>query len=254
MSLHVASAGQGRDLVLIHGWGMHGGVWQDVAHALAPHCRVHAVDLPGMGDSPPCRPGTAAQVMAELIGVLPERATVCGWSLGGQLAMRLALQCPERVGRLVLVGATPRFVNGDGWEHGVTAAVFREFAAQVMQDPAAAMGRFLSLQAMGGTSSRELIRALRARFALKPALHREALQAALDMLLEADLRDAVAGMAQPALVLHGERDTLAPVAAARWLAARLPQAQLAVIGGASHAPFLSHPVAFVARLRAFLES
>lgn len=252
MSLHVTRAGRGRDLVLIHGWGMHGGVWQDVAAALAPDLRVHVVDLPGMGDSPPCRPGTLAQVMAQLVEALPGRAVVCGWSLGGQLAMRLALQHPERVERLVLVGATPRFVNGDDWQHGVAAAVFREFAAQVMQDYAATMDRFLALQAFGGTASRELIRALRERFALKPAPDLETLQAALLMLLNTDLRGRLADLRQPVLVLHGERDTLAPLPAAQWLAAQLPQARLEVIKGASHAPFLSHPAAFVARLRAFM--
>lgn len=245
--------GEGRDIVFLHGWGMHGGVWREVASNLAPHYCVHAVDLPGMGDSPPCQPNTLAKIMAELVVVLPARAVVCGWSWGGQLALQLASAYPERVARLVLVGATPRFVNGENWDYGASITAFQEFAAQVNDDYAAATGHFLSLQALGSASSRELIRALRQHFTHKPAPDREALQAALQILLNTDLRQLLPYITQPALVVHGERDTLAPLAAGRWLARHLPQARLAVIKGASHAPFLSHPEAFMAALQTFLE-
>jgi pimeloyl-[acyl-carrier protein] methyl ester esterase len=51
MALHVETFGSGPDLVLLHGWGMHGGVWGDFALRLAEHHRVHAIDLPGHGYS-----------------------------------------------------------------------------------------------------------------------------------------------------------------------------------------------------------
>ncbi|HRA24442.1 MAG TPA: alpha/beta fold hydrolase, partial [Usitatibacteraceae bacterium] len=51
MALHVELAGQGPDLVLLHGWGLHGGVWQGLARELAPAFRLHLVDLPGHGHS-----------------------------------------------------------------------------------------------------------------------------------------------------------------------------------------------------------
>jgi pimeloyl-[acyl-carrier protein] methyl ester esterase len=253
MSLHVASAGRGRDIFFIHGWGMHSGVWQGVTESLAPRYRVHAVDLPGMGDSPARSSWTAENLIARLADVLPEQAVICGWSLGGQFAMRLALEFPERVERLVLVGTTPCFVNAADWKYGVEAEVFRDFAAQVMKDYAATMGRFLSLQAFGGESSRDLIRKLRERFLMKPEPDRQALQEALQVLLDTNLRKSVSLLRQPSLLLHGDKDTLAPVAAAHWLAGKIPQARLEVIKGASHAPFLSHPAVFMRQLEGFLE-
>ena len=51
MNLHVESIGSGAPLLLIHGWGMHGGVWTDVAQRLAADFQVHSVDLPGYGFS-----------------------------------------------------------------------------------------------------------------------------------------------------------------------------------------------------------
>ncbi|MEQ1668646.1 MAG: hypothetical protein ABL868_09350, partial [Sulfuriferula sp.] len=80
------------------------------------------------------------------------------------------------------------------------------------------------------------------------------LQAGLDILLHADLRDSVRSLATPALIIHGSFDQLAPVCAAEWLAQALPNTQLAVITGASHAPFLSHRAQFDRVLIPFLES
>lgn len=252
MTLHVDTSGAGRDLFLIHGWGMHGGVWENVTQGLAQHFRVHAIDLPGMGHSPACSPYTLERLAQAVAEQLPDDALLCGWSLGGLLAMRLALAQPHKVSRLALVGATPRFVNGDGWQCGVEADVFQLFAGQVEDDYPGTMDRFLGLQAFGGESSRATIRQLRARFLLRPAPERQVLHAALQILLTSDLRDEVAQLRQPLLLLHGERDTLAPVAAAHWLAQQLPQSELRVIAGSAHAPFLSHPTAFVQALTDFM--
>ena len=51
VAMHVDSHGSGAPLVLIHGWGMHGGIWDNVVPLLAQHFRVHCVDLPGHGYS-----------------------------------------------------------------------------------------------------------------------------------------------------------------------------------------------------------
>lgn len=253
MSLHVEILGDGEDIVLVHGWGMHGGVWTSVRDALAQRYRVHVADLPGMGLSPACAPYHLQQLAQELAAIVPPQATVCGWSLGGQVAMQLALEFPQKIRRLVLVGATPRFVNAQDWDYGVSAGVFSQFAEQVAADYHETMTRFLGLQAFGGESSRALMRELRERFFERPVPGGEVLQQALRILLETDLRGRMAELRLPALLVHGNRDTLAPVAASRWMAERMPGARLRVIDGASHAPFLSHPATFMSELTQFLE-
>ncbi|HEY0722138.1 MAG TPA: alpha/beta fold hydrolase, partial [Gammaproteobacteria bacterium] len=49
--LHIEVRGTGPDLVLLHGWGLHGGLFRSLADRLAPHFRLHLVDLPGHGRS-----------------------------------------------------------------------------------------------------------------------------------------------------------------------------------------------------------
>ena len=245
MSLHVERIGQGPELLLLDGWGMHGGVWRGVCDELAQRLRLHLIDLPGMGHSAPCAPYTLENLARQVAAHVPAASSICGWSFGGQVAMRLALDSPGVVSGLILVGSTPCFVNNDHWQNGIEAQVFNDFAAQVAADYHPSMGRFLGLQAFGGESSRTQMRELREQFAARPEPSPQVLQQALNILLETDLRDQLPRLDMPVQIIHGNRDTLAPVAAAHWMAEHLTQATLNVISVASHAPFLSHPTAFV---------
>ncbi|MDZ4098974.1 MAG: pimeloyl-ACP methyl ester esterase BioH [Methylophilaceae bacterium] len=243
-------------LVLIHGWGMHSAVWQPVIKKLAKHFYLHLVDLPGMGFSEPVDKPHINVVAERLFEELPAEATICGWSLGGLISMRMALMQPERVKRLILVSSTPCFVNKSGkaaWQDGIDADVFRDFALQVSVDYQTTMLKFLTLQCMGSSDTRSIIKQLRESFAERPTPTVMTLQSALRILLENDLRPHVAMLKQPTLLIHGDRDTLAPVQAANWMSQHLPDAHLRVIAGASHAPFLSHTEQFTDTLLQFLE-
>jgi pimeloyl-[acyl-carrier protein] methyl ester esterase len=244
-------------LVLIHGWGMHSAVWQPVVKKLAQHACVHLVDLPGMGFSEAVDSPHINTVAERLFEALPAEATLCGWSLGGLIAMRMALKQPTRVKQLVLVGSTPCFVNkpDDGsWQDGIDPEVFQDFALQVSVDYQATMLKFLTLQCMGSKDTRSIIKQLRQSFAERPTPTVMTLQSALRILLENDLRPHVPMLKKPTLLIHGDRDTLAPVQAANWMSQHLPDAHLRVIAGASHAPFLSHGEQFTDTLLQFLEA
>jgi pimeloyl-[acyl-carrier protein] methyl ester esterase len=279
MSLHVDRYGSGAPLLLIHGWGMHGGMWGIVAEQLAEHFRVLAVDLPGHGwsktgsegrekgtlspnPSPASGRGepfpllpyrfSVDAIVDELAAQFDEPLAVCGWSLGGQIALRWAAREPEKIKRLALVASTPCFVRRPGWECGMAAEVLAGFAAALQQDYAATLRRFLALQLRGSERERELLAALRGALPSRGEPDLVALQAGLEILRDCDLRSALPGIRQPALVVCGERDTLTPPQASHCLAAQLPNARLAEIGGAAHAPFLSHPDEFMKHLMSFL--
>ena len=102
-ALHIETSGQGSDLVLLHGWAMHSGIWGSVRDSLAQCFRLHLVDLPGHGLSPMCEPGTLEHLTGIVADILPENCMLGGWSLGGQVAMQLALRQPERIEKLILI-------------------------------------------------------------------------------------------------------------------------------------------------------
>jgi pimeloyl-[acyl-carrier protein] methyl ester esterase len=204
------------ELLLLPGWGFDGRVWQPLAERLAG-CRLHF---------DPAR--------------APEDAVVCGWSLGALRALRLALDRPERVARLVLIGATPRFVQAPDWPQAQPASLLEGFAAAVTADPDAALRRFAALLNQGDSQARALTRRLHGLLskARPPA---DDLAAGLAELRDTDLRRDLGRVAQPTLLLHGEHDPLMPLSAARRLAEMLPRGRLEVVADAAHAPFLARP-------------
>ncbi len=265
MSLHVDEFGSGTPLLLIHGWGMHGGMWGGVAERLAGHFRVLAVDLPGHGFSVGrdlsrrsgdvgMNPDLLDSIVDQLSAQFDEPLAVCGWSLGGLIALRWALREPERTRRLVLVASTPCFMRRAGWECAMAEETLAEFAAALRQDHALTLRRFLALQVRGSDNERELLAALRCALASRGEPAAGALQAGLEILRACDLRSALPAIKQPALVIAGERDILTPPQAPEYLAAQLPDARLAIVRGAAHAPFLSHPEEFVMQLIRFMEN
>ncbi len=253
MSCHVEIIGQGQPLVMIHGWGMHSGVWQPLIKRLSAKYMLYLVDLPGMGNSRPVEPYHLYNLADEVAEVIPGVSDVLGWSLGGLVAQRIALNQPDRIRRLVLVGSTPKFVSAPDWPAGVDPANFSAFAESVNHDYKAAILQFLTLQCMQSSDRRATIKQLRASFDTRPTPTQTTLQRALHILLESDLRAEIVNIRKPTLLIHGDRDTLAPVQAALWMMQQLPTGFLRVISGAAHAPFLSHSELFIEALNQFLE-
>lgn len=251
--LCVERRGRGPDLVLLHGWGLHGGVWEGLAGVLAGRFRLHLMDLPGHGASPPLDPCTLTALAAAVAEAMPPRAHVCGWSLGGQVALRLALDFPGRVNRLVLIATTPCFRRRPDWPHGMDDTTLEGFAQSLKTDHAGTLRRFLSLTARSGEEARQVVAELRKRLFSRGEPTPSVLEAGLAILSGTDLRGEVGRIAAPALVLHGSHDTLIPPGAGRWLAENIPGAGWSPVAGAAHAPFLSHRSEVAARMEAFLD-
>ncbi len=251
MNIHIDSAGSGPPVVLIHGWGLHGGVWERTAQTLASTHTVLRVDLPGFGASAPLTCPYTAEALAEAVApVVPAGAVWLGWSLGGLVALAAAYR-GVNMAKLVLVDATPRFVQAGDWPHAMAREVLGEFATELARDYRATVLRFLALQARGSERAREELRTLRESVFARGEPAREALSGGLDVLRDTDLRAQLACLDVPTLLIHGARDVLVPAQAAAQTARTLPNARLALIEGAGHAPFLSHPDEFERELMAF---
>jgi pimeloyl-[acyl-carrier protein] methyl ester esterase len=250
MTLHVERLGSGPDLVLLHGWGLHGGVWHALAARLAGAFRLHVVDLPGHGHSR----NVAFTGLDEVVDIVakcsPVGASVCGWSLGGLIATRLATRHPSRAVALALVSTTPSFVQRDGWPHAMARETLAAFAEGLRTQPAKTIRAFVNLNALGGPHARDRMRGLAALLVERGTPSAETLAAGLALLHAADLRDEVATIDCPAAVIHGARDALAPVGAGRWLAGALPFARFLEIPDGAHLPFVSHTEAVAQALEA----
>lgn len=239
------------NVTLVHGWGMRPAVWDALRAALEPTHHVLTPALPGHGEDSASR--TDEDWVAALAAQMPPSSAVIGWSLGGQLAMRLAIKHPQRVERLILIGTSPRFVQAPDWPHALDAKTVEGFTRNFAADPAQTIRRFLALQVMGDADRRGTTRRLnQALCALEPG-RIPTLARGLELLAQTDVRQDIAKITCPVRLFHGEHDALMPVAAAHWLADHIPGAQLTCFTDAGHAPFLSRAADLTVLTRRFLD-
>lgn len=249
--LHIETTGSGRDLVLLHGWAMHGGVWDSVRDTLAKHFRLHVIDLPGHGLSAECLAQNFDEITDYVAAVLPEDCAIAGWSLGGQIAIELALRYPQTVNKLILVASTPCFAQQADWQWGMDARQLQLFTENLKQNYKVTINRFLTLQMTGDQEVTAVLAKLRKNFFQRQEPNPIALQLGLEILHSNDLRSKVAGIKQPVLLIHGENDVITHPKAAQWMTEQITDAQLKLLPHCGHAPFLSYPEQFVSSLYEF---
>lgn len=238
-------------VLMLHGWGMHGGVWRSLQDRLDGR-PVLTPDLPGYG----VEPGVQTYRADTLAGRMAERFSqpliLCGWSMGGLVAQSWAAMRPEQVRALVLISSTPAFRVREDWPHGMAGTVLEDFARGLDAEPRATLKRFHALQAHGDASERAVLTELRRIAAEREAASPATLSAGLCLLRDDDLRPLASGIACPTLVMHGTSDGLCPVAAATWLAAHIPSCKMTLWEGGAHASFVSDPAGFAAEINQFL--
>jgi pimeloyl-[acyl-carrier protein] methyl ester esterase len=255
--VHVECSGSGTPLVMLHGWGLNLRVFDALSLSLSDSCHVLRLDLPGHGKSAwdpraATLPGHAMLVRDELLARVPAPWILLGWSLGGQVALELAAAEPQRVERLVLIAATPRFVASHDWPYGMSSTALRLFAQRLTSDRRRTVSEFLELQVRGSAAGERVLRELQAALVAHGETGLEALAAGLASLAQTDLRRRLGAIVQPALVLAGQYDRITPPQASRALAERLPGGRYAEFSRAGHAPFLSHARAVATAVREFL--
>ena len=242
--------GGGRPLVLLHGL-MADSSFFGRQRGLADSYRTIAVDLRGHGRSPPGPTpptiGRLADDVAELARALDlEGAVGIGWSLGAAVLWRV-LAGPEssRFAGAVVVDMTPRVLNDDGWDLGLSRETC-EARSQAIRDDfpafAAAAG-----QAIFAEPGAEADRAASAFAANEP----EAIGALWKSLVEEDFRPLLPSIRQPTLVVHGAHSHLYGADTAGHLVAALPNARAVAFDRSGHAPHLEESERFNATIREF---
>ncbi|HEY3698931.1 MAG TPA: malonyl-ACP O-methyltransferase BioC [Spongiibacteraceae bacterium] len=233
----VTDSARAPDLVLLHGWGMSSDVWRAWLPLLRRRCNVILLDLPGFGRSPAQPELSSDALLDQLKPLIPARAALLGWSLGGAIALAFAQRFPAHCTALMTIACNPCFVARDDWQTAMTATTFCEFQQQIAQNPTTTLQRFLALQVRGGDGERELLRWLR----LQPqAENVAALTWALNLLAQLDMRTALQQCAVPCAHLFGGADALVPAIVAEKIGMTAPQHWAVVIDGAAHLPFISH--------------
>src|SRR5215204_5772197 len=265
LPIRYLAGGEGPSLVLLHGAGDNALDWQWVMPTLTATHRVYAPDLPGSPDSArpaaDYSPAFFERFVAAFVDALDVgRATFVGNSLGGLIALRLALSEPERAGALVLVDSAglgravnPAFTSVNVPGLGEAALPFWRTPVGAYQR---AWGRTALLFAHPpGSVPREWL-AEQCRLALSPGYleaHLSVLRAIVSPLGQREvLVDRLPSVKAPTLVVWGERDRVFPRSQARGAVTRLPEGSLSLIPECGHMPQVECPDRFLAVLGKFL--
>jgi 3-oxoadipate enol-lactonase len=232
-------------LVLLNSLGTDLGMWVAQAEALRGELRIVRCDARGHGGSPsPAAPWTLADLGGDVLALLDslqiERASFAGVSLGGATAVWLAAHAPDRVERLIACFTSAYFGPPDPWLERA-ATVRAEGVAAVSE---AVLGRWFT-----DAIDPDLRAHMKAMIEATPP---EGYAAATEVVAGLDLRDDLATIVAPTLVISGAEDRATPPEKGRALAAGISGAEFACLPAAAHLGNVERPDAVTDLIRAHL--
>lgn len=235
--------GSGAPVVVLHGWGASIETVVSIVRALQRIAEVHALDLPGFGESQAPREPWGVDDYRRFLGSFMDAvgiarpAALIGHSNGGRVAIAMAAAEPQRVSRMILVdsaGIKPK--RGVTYYRKVGMAKVGKHAARRLGAP----GRRLRDALVG--------RAASADYAAAPP----EMRATFVRLVNSDLRDLLPQVRVPTLLIWGQQDTATPVSDAQLMERLIPDAGLVLFEGAGHYSYLDQPARFARIARHFL--
>jgi pimeloyl-ACP methyl ester carboxylesterase len=256
VTLRVVRGGRGTAVVMLHGYGESLMSWRGVFDRVAAVADAIALDLPGFGLSD--KPATGYhndRMAAAVLGVMDSLgvpdAVLVGHSMGGAVALRVALRAPQRVRGLVLLAPA---VSASGWNLPIPSDSARtsDWLRRAVAGYETMRPRFT------GPHDPSWLAETDSALAYTPAA-----DPAYGAALRAVLREfdfdyltptQAARLRMPTLLIWGEFDHTVPLAVGRALAATMPSARLEVLRRRLHRPHVEHPVDVANLIVAFLRS
>lgn len=190
-------------VVLLHGWGHGSAIWQPLMKALNGQYPLLLADYSQLDASTSWQAAVHA-----LMAQLPPACMVVGWSLGGQLAVQLALSS-KKVKAVLTLACNPSFIAKPHWPHAMAPQQFDAFVQQFSQQPEATLQGFIGLQLLGEPKPKALRQQL---LPLLPPTQPAGFLNTLEWLRQCDHSRSLPQLKQPQLHLLGEKDALVPAA------------------------------------------
>lgn len=251
--VHYETQGSGQPVILLHGWLGSWGYWLDTMAALSDRFRLYAVDFWGFGESGKPRSGYEVKDFVSLVDQFMDKlgiasAPIVGHSMGGTVALVVAMQYPQRVTKVAVVGSP---IDGRSLSFPLRMAGRKPIAYMVWHTP--------SLLRWGiRTFSPRLAQDWRRWYdMLLHDLSRTTLEAFLTSIRSlrlTDLRPKLGAVQVPVLGIYGQKDLIVNPRQGGVLLRGASSADLVSLSHCGHFPMLDDPTLFNNRLRQFLAS
>ena len=238
--------GQGRPLVLVHGFPLSRAIWPAQAAQLSAHYRVLTPDLRGHGDSE-ATPGPytmdllADDILALLEALQIDQPIVLGGlSMGGYVVMAFARRYPERLAGLLLTATRAGSDTSAGKDGRRQAVAAVQQAGNIQPTVDGMLPKLFAPQTYSDNPN--LVQ--KVRRIIEHTSMDGVINAQLGMLARPDSTAMLSNLDVPSLVIHGEHDQIIPLEAAQEMASVLSNGSMAVIKGAGHLLNMEQPAEF----------
>lgn len=211
-------------IVLIHGWGCDDNMWQSLMPFLNKYADIITLDIRYSYKN-------VDACCEAIVKHLPAACILCGWSLGGMLATRLAGLYPLKIKGLITLATNLKFVANKHWPHAMAPDVFDEFLEAFALEPKKTLLRFALLQVKDDADSKKQLAYLK-----RHSISDETLLTGLNYLSAIDnTKILTADVVCPALLVFGEKDILVPLTAANKIMQLVSEPkEVVIISGKGH--------------------
>jgi pimeloyl-[acyl-carrier protein] methyl ester esterase len=247
--------------LFLHGWATDHRVWADI---LVNFDNAAAIDLPGYGlparrawDTPTINPAVDEVLFAIKTTATDEAEAVIGigWSLGGQLLLKAAIENPDFFKGIILIATTPSFVKREGFSQAKSPALVRRMIRDIAASQKDTLSGFYGLnftdEEKKTKDAKDFIKLYQERLDDAP-FPAEALLNSLESHLETDLREKLSCIKTPTLIIHGTQDEVVPIEAGRFLHENIQGSIFKEFAESGHAPFITKKRDFIECLNKFL--
>jgi len=219
------------ELVYLHGFATTPEIWGQFWKSNSLHSSI--IRFPSL---------SFARIEAEsqkLGCSLNSNTILVGWSMGGMVAIETALNFPEKIKGLVLLSTTPKFVRSNEYSAGVSETLLKLLRKRIKAGGIDAFHTML----FGDYKPAGL-----ADLSIEQAMEE------LEELARIDLREKLADLKLPVLIIHGDQDQICLPEAAEFMRQRIADSQLSILPGVMHAPMIQAPSELKALIEDFTEN
>ena len=251
-------------LLFLHGWVTDKWVWINQVNEFKDVYKCHNMNLPGHGgnekwDEPTLVP-PVQEVLAHLSSSKSDdsshgKVTGIGWSLGAQVLLTAAIENQLKFNALILIGASPCFVEKVDFPWAQPMPVVRKMIKDMKKKPHETIKRFYQLNFTKEELETENAKSFIRKYTLNETKFRyDEIITSLVALSKVDLREQLSLLDIPVLIIHGRMDQICPVGAAHYLANKIKKTELKIFEKAGHAPFLTETAEFNKLLLNFIDN
>lgn len=249
--------GSAKSIVFVHGFGTDQNAWKEIASEFSDDFRLVLVDNVGAGNSD----STAfsqnryldisayAEDLLEVCAALDLKdAVLVGHSVGAMIGILASLKAPQHFSKLVLIGASPRYLNDEGYVGGFTKQDLDKTYTLITSQMIGWAESFSHL-AMGNPDQPHLAQQFATAIKSIPA---ERILTTLYSIFQADYRESLAEISKPTLLIQSLDDFIVPVQVAEFMHERIKGSQLNIIEAHGHLPHISAPYTVISAMREFV--